>query len=451
MPLRRQLPLLTASLVALALLVAGLLAATAMRSYLIDQVDAELVRSPTAGNGNPSPPDPPPSQSPLSSDLYIQFADSSGKVIRQLSNLPPGQSAPQLPELDRNEVTAIAGQPFTTNGWRVVARPTATGSVMVAKSLAKVDATVTRLVALELTVGLLVLAAVTALSTLAVYRSLRPLRQVQTTAAAITAGDLSRRIPEPDPRTEVGAVGTALNTMLDRLETSFDERQQALAEAQRSEARMRQFVADASHELRTPLTSVRGTAELYRQGAVEPDGVPTAFARIEEQSQRMGLLVDELLLLARLDAERPLDTTPVDLLEVCTKAVHAAPSGDRPVRLSVLPGSTAPIVIGDPDRLRQVVDNLIGNALQHGQGKVSVEVGTNSSQAVLRVSDEGPGVPAADRSRVFDRFYRSTGDRSRATGGSGLGLSIVAALVAAHGGSVRVDGSSFTVRLPLAP
>lgn len=451
MPLRRQLPLLTASLVALALLVAGLLAATAMRSYLIDQVDAELVRSPTAGNGNPSPPDPPPSQSPLSSDLYIQFADSSGKVIRQLSNLPPGQSAPQLPELDRNEVTAIAGQPFTTNGWRVVARPTATGSVMVAKSLAKVDATVTRLVALELTVGLLVLAAVTALSTLAVYRSLRPLRQVQTTAAAITAGDLSRRIPEPDPRTEVGAVGTALNTMLDRLETSFDERQQALAEAQRSEARMRQFVADASHELRTPLTSVRGTAELYRQGAVEPDGVPTAFARIEEQSQRMGLLVDELLLLARLDAERPLDTTPVDLLEVCTKAVHAAPSGDRPVRLSVLPGSTAPIVIGDPDRLRQVVDNLIGNALQHGQGKVSVEVGTNSSQAVLRVSDEGPGVPAADRSRVFDRFYRSTGDRSRATGGSGLGLSIVAALVAAHGGSVRVDGPSFTVRLPLAP
>lgn len=451
MPLRRQLPLLTASLVALALLVAGLLAATAMRSYLIDQVDAELVRSPTAGNGNPSPPDPPPSQSPLSSDLYIQFADSSGEVIRQLSNLPPGQSAPQLPELDRNEVTAIAGQPFTTNGWRVVARPTATGSVMVAKSLAEVDATVTRLVALELTVGLLVLAAVAGLSTLAVYRSLRPLRQVQTTAAAITAGDLSRRIPEPDPRTEVGAVGTALNTMLDRLETSFDERQQALAEAQRSEARMRQFVADASHELRTPLTSVRGTAELYRQGAVEPDGVPTAFARIEEQSQRMGLLVDELLLLARLDAERPLDTTPVDLLEVCTKAVHAAPSGDRPVRLSVLPGSTAPIVIGDPDRLRQVVDNLIGNALQHGQGKVSVEVGTNSSQAVLRVSDEGPGVPAADRSKVFDRFYRSTGDRSRATGGSGLGLSIVAALVAAHGGSVRVDGSSFTVRLPLAP
>ncbi|HQR79378.1 MAG TPA: HAMP domain-containing sensor histidine kinase [Actinomycetota bacterium] len=452
MPLRRLLPLLTAALVALALLVAGVLAATAMRSYLIHQLDADLLRSQPgpASNGSGAPPSPPPGASPLSSDLYIQFADAAGTPLEQLSNLPAGQSAPQLPTLNRSQVEATAGQPFTANGWRILAEPTASGSVMVARSLSEVDATVTRLVALEVTVGLVVLVAVTALSTLAVRQSLRPLRKVQTTASAITAGDLSRRIPHADPRTEVGAVGTALNTMLDRLETSFQQRQQALTEARASEARMRQFVADASHELRTPLTSVRGLAELYRQGAVEQDGVAAAFASIEEQSQRMGLLVDELLLLARLDAERPLSTGPLDLLDVCTRAVQTAHPGDRPIALEVLPGSAAPIVLGDADRLRQVVDNLIGNALQHGRGKVAVAVGTRGDQAVIRVSDEGPGVPAADRDKVFDRFFRSSGDRSRATGGAGLGLSIVAGLVAAHGGSVSVDGPAFTVLLPLA-
>jgi two-component system OmpR family sensor kinase len=211
---------------------------------------------------------------------------------------------------------------------------------------------------------------------------------------------------------------------------------------------MRQFIADASHELRTPLTSVRGTAELYRQGGIPETEVPEAFGRVEAQARRMGLLVDELLLLARLDAQRPLELHTVDLLQVCSEAVQGF--ANEPVTLSVLPDSGAPLVHGDTGRLRQVVDNLIANGLQHGRGTVTVAVGTEGSSAIVRVSDEGPGVAPQVAERVFDRFYRGAGDRSRTTGGSGLGLSIVAALVAAHGGSVSVSGPTFTVRVPLA-
>jgi two-component system OmpR family sensor kinase len=276
------------------------------------------------------------------------------------------------------------------------------------------------------------------------------LRQVELTAVGITEGDLSRRIPDPDPRTEVGEVGAALNTMLDELHTSSVQRQAALSAAQDSEARMRQFVADASHELRTPLTSVHGISELYRQGAIPSDQIADAFAGIEEQSERMAQLVNDLLLLARRDERLPLDRRPVDLLEVCSDAVRTTTT-QRSVSLEMIPGSRAPIVDGDATGLRQVVDNLMVNAVQHGQGDIVVAVGTEGEEAVVRVSDEGPGVAASDRLRVFDRFYRGADDRSRSTGGSGLGLSIVAAIVAAHGGTVNVQGSVFTVRLPCRP
>lgn len=445
MPLRRLLPLLTAALVALALLVAGVLAATAMRTYLVQQVDRGLMRSPTATSQGPPPPQQAGSGSPLPSDFYVQVSDDSGTVVQQISNLPSGLQAPTLPALTRAEVIATGSQPFTADGWRVVAKTTPTGTVMVAKSLADVAATVDRLIWLEVGVGLVVLTVVAGLSTVVVRRSLRPLQTVENTAVAITGGDLSGRVPDPRTGTEAGDVGQALNSMLDRLELSFEQREQAMAAAQESEARMRQFIGDASHELRTPLTGVRGTAELYRQGAIRDDEVPGAFARIEDQAQRMGGLVDELLLLARLDAERPLDVTLVDLLDVCSHAVQAFEG----VTLEVLPDSAAPVVRGDAARLRQVVDNLISNGLQHGQGLVSVAVGTQGDEAVMVVRDEGPGVAAADEERIFDRFYR--GDRARSTAGNGLGLSIVAALVAAHGGSVSVNGPAFTVRLPLAP
>ncbi len=448
MPLRKLLPILTAALVALALFIAGVLAATAMRGYLVEQVDADLMRSPANSQGPPPPQPGTGTPSPLSSELFIQISEDNGTVTDQLSNLPSGLTAPTLPAMTRAQVIATDGQPFTADGWRVVAQPTPTGTIMVAKSLAEVDATVQRLVWLEVGVGLLVLVIVAGLSTVVVRRSLRPLQTVERTALAITGGDLTRRVPQPRPGTEAGDVGQAMNSMLDRLQVSFDEREQALGVAQASEARMRQFIADASHELRTPLTSVRGTAELYRQGAIAESDVPEAFSRVEAQAQRMGLLVDELLLLARLDAQRPMELHTVDLLQVCSQAVHGF--AGRPVTLAVLPGSDAPLVRGDAGRLRQVVDNLITNGLQHGQGTVTVSVGTQAGRAVIAVSDEGPGVPEQDAAKVFDRFYRGAGDRSRATGGSGLGLSIVAALVDAHGGTVSVSGATFTVRLPLA-
>ncbi len=446
MPLGRKLPLITVSLVALALLLAGALAATAMRSYLVDQIDTELVR--TQGR-DPAPPPPADTESsPLPSDFYIQFNDESGAASQRVSNLPDGSAVPELPTLTRTQVVDLAGQPFTADGWRVLARPTPTGSVLVAKSLAEVDATVTRLVVLETAVGLSVLVAVAGLSVVVVRRSLQPLRTVATTAGAITAGDLSPRIPQPDPRTEAGAVAEALNTMLDGVETSSTQREAALAQAQASEARMRQFVADASHELRTPLTSVRGIAQLYRQGAVGDDEVGGAFGRIEDQSERMGVLIEELLLLARLDSQRPLERDPVDLLALCTTAVDSVTVPDRTIELRVIPGSAAPIVIGDSLRLRQVVDNLIANAITHGAGTIELEVGTQGGEVVLAVTDEGPGVADEDSSRVFDRFYRASTDRSRSTGGSGLGLSIVSSLVTAHGGTVTVDHARFEIRLP---
>jgi two-component system OmpR family sensor kinase len=292
----------------------------------------------------------------------------------------------------------------------------------------------------------------------AVRSSLRPLAEVEATAAGIAAGDLSRRVPERDPRTEVGRLGRALNGMLTQIESAFMARSSSEAAARASEERMRRFVADASHELRTPLTSIRGFAELYRQGAVrDPAEVARLLRRVEDEAARMGLLVDDLLLLARLDQQRPLERRPVDLLAVATDAVAdaRAVAPDRHVSLRVV-GDRAPVVAGDEPRLRQVVGNLVTNALTHTPPgtPVAVIVGTEGSSAVLDVTDEGPGLAHDDAQRVFERFYRADAARSRSSGGTGLGLSIVAALVAAHGGTVRLDtapgaGAAFRVRLPL--
>ena len=446
MPLRTKLPLISAALVALALLVAGTLATVALRSYLMTQVDSGLMRAQQMGATAP-PPDLAPGPSPLQSDLIIRFSDPQGNPTQTLSNLPEAVDPPTFESFTTQEAANREGVAFTLDGWRMLVRPTAEGSVTVAASLAEVDSIIKRLVILELAVGTMALAITIVVSNIAVRRSLRPLQDVQSTAASISSGDLSHRVGHTDQGTEAGAVGFALNSMLDQLEVSADKREEALEEAHASEARMRQFIADASHELRTPLTSVRGIAELYRQGAVPTDATAQSFAQIEDQAVRMGLLVDELLLLARLDAERPLEILPVDLFDICRSAVRDAPADGRKIRLHC--DSAAPVVDGDATRLRQVVDNLIANAVQHGQGTVTVSVGTGSNMAVVSVADEGEGISEAERELVFDRFYRRSQDRSRTTGGSGLGLSIVAALVAAHGGSVAAHGSVFTVRIPL--
>jgi two-component system OmpR family sensor kinase len=308
-------------------------------------------------------------------------------------------------------------------------------------------------------IGLIVLALIAGVGYLVIRRSLRPLVDVEHTAVAIAGGDLSRRVPDLDPRTEVGRLTRALNAMLGQIEHAFARQRESEQNARASEERMRRFVADASHELRTPLTSIRGFAELYRQGAVrEPREVTRLLRRVEDEATRMGLLVDDLLLLARLDQERPLSFAPVDLLTVVGDVVHdaRAVAPGRTIELTV--DDQPPIVLGDEPRLHQVVANLVMNAVRHTPPDTTVQVRLSSAagRAIVAVVDHGPGLSPQARERVFERFYRMDSSRTRDAGGSGLGLSIVSALVAAHGGNVRVEetaggGATFVVEMPLAP
>jgi two-component system OmpR family sensor kinase len=287
-----------------------------------------------------------------------------------------------------------------------------------------------------------VLAALAALGLWVVRLGLRPLREIELTAEAITAGDLSRRIEHPDPRTEVGRVGSALNAMLDRIEAS--------------DRRLRRFIADASHELRTPLAAVRAYAELFERGASSrPEDLRRSMSGITRESERMSLLVDDLLLLARLDEGRPLERKPVDLAELVGEAVDAARvvEPDRPIDVTVEPAT----VTGDEARLRQVLDNLFANARSHTPPgtAVSVELHRVDGRARLSLADHGSGLTEDEATRVFERFYRADTSRSRASGGVGLGLSIVAAVTEAHGGTAEVaptpgGGATFVVTLPLA-
>ena len=267
------------------------------------------------------------------------------------------------------------------------------------------------------------------------------------------------RVPAGDPRTEVGSLAASFNAMVDRFQSAFSAQQASEAEARASESRMRRFVADASHELRTPLTSIRGFAELYRQGATTD--AARVVRRIEDEAERMGLLVEDLLLLARLDQARPLRREPVDVLSVAADVVHAASTvhgSHHEIRLQADTSGGVPVVEGDDARLHQVVSNLVGNAVAHTADgtRVDVLVRRDTDAVVLQVRDDGDGMPPDVRARVFERFYRADTSRTRAgsaTTGSGLGLSIVAAIVAAHDGTVDVDstvgrGTAFTVRLP---
>ena len=295
------------------------------------------------------------------------------------------------------------------------------------------------------------------LTMLVVTYALRPLRRVAVTAAEVAGTPLigddhritARVQPEDtDPDTEVGIVGHTLNRLLDNVDS-------ALAHRAESDRRMRQFLTDASHELRTPLTTIRGFAELYRQGAARD--VSKLLSRIESEASRMGLLVDDLLLLARLDVQRPLEHHRVDLLALASDAVHDAEAIDpkRIITMEVFDGPGTPEVLGDEPRIRQVLSNLVANALQHtpSSADVTVRVGTDGDDAVLEVADKGPGMSQQDASRVFERFYRTDSSRARASGGTGLGLSIVDSLVHAHGGLVTLrtapgEGCCFRVTLP---
>jgi signal transduction histidine kinase len=489
-PLRVELIVAMLVLVTVALALISVASVAVLRGYLVGRLDQQLMTvsgrlaierllsaPPVVGPGQrgvrisaPSP-------------FLVQRRDAAGQVVREFNEpIEEGGPPPRLPS-DAAWLSAHRDDPFTVPAaagqgrWRVVVTARedgADGFVVAAARMDEIDRTIGRLRGVDMAVSAAVLLVLAAVGVAMVRASLRPLVEIDQTAAAIAAGDLSRRVPDHDPRTEVGRLGRAFNSMLAQIEAAFGARAASEAAARRSEdvaraseQRMRRFVADASHELRTPLTAIRGFAELYRQGAAsEPAELERLLRRIEDQAARMGLLVEDLLLLARLDQQRPLERRPVDLLALAADAVNDARAMQpgRPVELLTGDGAaTAPLVVlGDEQRLRQVVANLMGNALAHTPAGSPIEVLARAeppreeSSALLEVVDHGPGLSAEQAERVFERFYRADPARSHTDGGTGLGLAIVAALVAAHGGSVEVDtapgrGARFRVLLPLAP
>jgi two-component system OmpR family sensor kinase len=466
--LRSRLLLATLALVTLGLLAADSATFALLRSSLIGRVDQQLQRSQFLGVRGLFPAEQggfapqfggPAAEGPDLPVTYVAHLDPSGNVVEARSlGFGTVQAPPRFPQGLPGSSERPSGEPkiFTTGSagsslrYRAIAYPLAEGqgTLVVALPLSDVDATLRRLLLVEGLVTAAVLGAVAAVALWLVRIGMRPLTHMERAAGEIAAGDLSRRVEPADERTEVGRLGRALNSMLERIESAFAERRA-------SEARLRRFIADASHELRTPLTSIRGYAELFRRGAdARPKDLEKSMRRIEEESVRMGNLVDEMLLLARLDQGRPLDRGPVDLAAIATDAVEDARAvqPERPIDLE-RPDSA--VLQGDEARLRQVAANLLGNALEHTSADtpVHVRVLMNGDEATLEVADEGPGMARGHVEKIFDRFFRVDPARARDNGGSGLGLSIVVAIVQAHGGRVTVDtapgaGARFTVTLP---
>ena len=459
-PLRVKLVASVVALAALGLGVSGVAANRALHGYLLDRVDQQLQgftdRPERFGDLNPCD-DGPGGPSSLLTVYRLCVPAGSAVGVRWV---PYGKKGPELPR-HLPTVPTTLGANGDGAPWRALGHVDQNGTTyLYAVSLQDVESTTRRLGLLETGIGAGVLVLLGLAGYVVVRKSLRPLVAVESAAEAIAEGDLSQRVPESDPRTEVGSLSQSFNTMVARLEAAFAEQAASEADARASEERMRRFVGDASHELRTPLTSIRGFAELYRSGAL-PSGpdVDRAMSRIEGEASRMGLLVEDLLLLARLDQQRPLEHVPVDLLELASDAVADASAVDpsRTVSLEAVAAGPPPVVVGDPGRLRQVFGNLVTNALTHTPDgtPVVVRVATSDDAATVDVIDAGPGIPPADRGRVFERFYRTDSSRTRASGGTGLGLSIVKALVAAHAGTVEVEetpggGATFRVTLPLA-
>jgi two-component system, OmpR family, sensor kinase len=398
----------------------------------------------------------------LPSDFRLTVVGPDGQVRCRVPARSDGPPVPALATLaswgDEARVVDGDGGPWATSVVPVTGGDAAGGYVMVAVSLGEADDTVRRLVLGGLVTGLVVLGALALVGWGVIRVGLRPLTEVREAARGIGRGDLSARVPPGTPGTEVAELATALNTMLEEIEEGFEERAA-------SEGRIRQFAADASHELRTPLTSIKGYAQLYdqlgRPGA-DPEGAEDlesrrrdVVRRIDLEADRMTSIVEDLMLLARLDQDPALVREEVDLVEVAHDVLASA-RARHPDRRLDLRVSGPVVVAGDRGRLLQVLDNLVGNSLVHTPGGVTVSVHETATGGELVVVDEGPGMPEEVRAHAFDRFYRADAGRSHESGGSGLGLSIVRALVEAHGGTVDCassprGGSSFTVRLPRTP
>jgi two-component system OmpR family sensor kinase len=472
--LRTRLVAALLTLATVALVIFGVASVLLIRKSQLDRVDQRLQDVTHRSNLFRFP----NRDSTLPSEFRVLVFRPDGTVDPQF--IPPvtETGGPQLPSVDESSFESLGQGPFTVSdkaggaSWRVkVIRAGNAGFVAVAMSLDSLESTVRQLVGIEIIVGAVLLVVLGSVAFAVVRLGLRPLTRIEHTAVAIASGELDRRIPEADSRTETGRLGRALNTMLARLSAAMRHRE-------RSEARLRRFVADASHELRTPLTSIRGFAELYRRGgATDTSDVDRLMSRIEEEAIRMGLLVDDLLLLARLDEQRSLDLAEVDLVVLAADAVHDVNAAE-PARKVLLATPDGPVrVVGDEHRLRQVTMNLVTNAVKHTAAGTPVTVTVSSKRlngsgatpdatagapldditeaAMLEVRDEGEGIPPAAAPLVFDRFYRLDEGRSRRSGGTGLGLAITAAILEAHNGRIDLhttpgSGATFRVLLPLA-
>jgi two-component system, OmpR family, sensor kinase len=463
--LRTRVMAAAALLVVLTSAVTAVLGTALVRSYLLSRTDSQLQDFATVAQGIVTRQQLQPSGSSRPQGLPTQFLveviSADGKV--SMAGGPLGAAdGPQLSAAQLSD----AGTPFTasaagTSGtpWRVlVQQQSGGGHLVIATSLGDLTSTVTRLEGADAIAAAVAVLLLAGIGLPLVRASLAPLRRIEATAAAIAGGDLSRRIDLARGNTEVGRLAEALDRMLANIEAAYRARADGEARALRSQDWMRRFIADASHELRTPLTSVRGLAEYGLQQG--DDASPEELLRLMElfasEAGRMGRLVDDLLLLARFDAGRPLDRQPVDLASIAAEAVQQARlvTAGRPVTLE----AAEPVIVdADAGRLRQIIDNLIGNAIQHPppQTPVTVTASIAAASGQLTVADRGPGMTPEQASHVFDRFFRTDDARTRAHGGAGLGLAIARSLTLAHSGDLTVDakpgeGAAFHLRLPLA-
>ncbi len=491
MSLAGRISALTVLVMALGLALAGVGTLAIIRDAQLAERDIEIEQAMRAFTSEPVTRSDSPEQCDLAQRMpntyFLGVADASGTVL--CDNKLPGPANPDVSGIDIGTVVS-QDEAFTVPSidgqtrWRMLVAPTTVeGSGELLVSIVAADMTSIETSTATFTLvfaGFSVLAIVlgAALTRILAVSTLRGLRSVASEAQRFADGDYDTRLTGEHPHTEVGSLQQSLNAMLDRIEAAIEQRDESVAQ-------MRQFVGDASHELRTPLVSVRGYAELYRMGAItKPEDVGSAMERIEGEAKRMARLVEDLLQLARLDERRPLDLQPLDLVPLVNDAASdtrvgaperhvqvlpvdadalgpvAGAEDDAPTALFTPPPLTPPaIVLGDELSLRQVISNLIGNALRYTPEGSPLELGvgvaTRRREAIVLVIDHGPGVPGDLRDRIFQRFYRADPSRTRESGGSGLGLAIVRGIVRAHHGRVDVvdtpgGGATFRIAIPLA-
>ena len=470
--LRNRLILATLALATVAITASDLAATNSLRSFLISQADSQLaevvettlLRLDRAGieseieneedyknNFRPLRP-----LGAVPTTTAVTLLDSEGNMIGQIGGqFATSSNLAEFKNLTPQKVVSYQGKPFTIRGIddqadiRAIARllPSGVGTVVISVALDSVEQTLHGLIGIFILISFMVLVAIGFVTRSLIKLSLKPLNRIEETAAAIAGGDLSARLPDVNPRTEVGRLTSSLNTMLSRIEDSFEARTE-------SENKLRRFVADASHELRTPLTAIRGFAELHRQGAVVgEEKTRELVSRIEKESIRMSTLVEDLLLLARLDQSRELTLDPVDINYLVNEAIASARAAGPEHEITVTSNANEVFVLGDSMRIHQAIANLLANARTHtpAGSEIKVEIFQDESSTRISVSDNGPGLSLEDQSRIFERFFRADPARVRASGeGSGLGLAIVDAIMKAHGGSVTVDstlgvGSTFKI------